>query len=329
MARQILPNLRAEPRSLWATPAFASPLLNMNSKTVFRLSAVAAVITLLGIASPATAQPAVFQSLTSPATSLHNPGKLIWADLFTTDPEAATKFYCSVFGWTAATLDQKGRTYTVFSNEGRPVAGLAPRPKSKSKRPARWILYASVTDIAATLVKVKEAGGQVRAPARSFPDRGKQAIIADSEDSTLGLLESSSGDPADDEPRPGDWSWFELYAKQPGTTAAFYRQVFGYDVSPDTRTERKDDFLLSSGGLERGGVAPLPDREDAKPGWLGVIRVSHLDAKLTQAVALGGEVLLAPQPVAYESRFAIIADSTGGTVGLVEYADKANPANRP
>jgi hypothetical protein len=39
--------------------------------------------------------------------------------------------------------------------------------------------------------------------------------------------------------------------------------------------------------------------------------------------------LLAPRPAAFESRFAIIADSTGGTVGLVEYVDNANPANRP
>ncbi len=301
----------------------------MNSKTVFRLSAVAAVIALLGIASPASAQSTTFPPLNAPPTSLRIPGKLIWADLFTTDPEAATKFYCGVFGWTAVTLEQKGRTYTVFSNAGRPVAGLAPRPKSKSKHPSRWINYVSVTDISATLARVKEAGGEVRAPARNFPDRGRQAIIADSEDSTLGLLESSAGDPPDDEPKPGDWNWFELYAKQPGIATVFYRQVFNYAVSPDTRTERKDDFLLSSGGLERGGVAPLPDRNDAKPGWLGVIRVTELDAKLAQVVALGGEVLLAPHAVAYESRFAIIADSTGGTVGLVEYADNANPANRP
>ena len=301
----------------------------MNSKTVFRLSAVAAVIALLGIASPASAQSTTLPPLNAPPTSLRIPGKLIWADLFTTDPEAATKFYCGVFGWTAVTLEQKGRTYTVFSNAGRPVAGLAPRPKSKSKHPSRWINYVSVTDISATLARVKEAGGEVRAPARNFPDRGRQAIIADSEDSTLGLLESSAGDPPDDEPKPGDWNWFELYAKQPGIATVFYRQVFNYAVSPDTRTERKDDFLLSSGGLERGGVAPLPDRNDAKPGWLGVIRVTELDAKLAQVVALGGEVLLAPHAVAYESRFAIIADSTGGTVGLVEYADNANPANRP
>ena len=80
---------------------------------------LAAVIALLGIASPASAQSTTFPPLNAPPTSLQIPGKLIWADLFTTDPEAATKFYCGVFGWTAVTLEQKGRTYTVFSNAGR------------------------------------------------------------------------------------------------------------------------------------------------------------------------------------------------------------------
>jgi predicted enzyme related to lactoylglutathione lyase len=54
-----------------------------------------------------------------------------------------------------------------------------------------------------------------------------------------------------------------------------------------------------------------------------------MDEALTRAVKLGGEVMVTPRAVAYESRFAIIADSTGGTVGLVEYVDNANPANRP
>ena len=44
---------------------------------------------------------------------------------------------------------------------------------------------------------------------------------------------------------------------------------------------------------------------------------------------LGGEVLVAPHSVEFGSRFAIILDSTGGTVGLVQYMDNANPANSP
>jgi predicted enzyme related to lactoylglutathione lyase len=76
-------------------------------------------------------------------------------------------------------------------------------------------------------------------------------------------------------------------------------------------------------------VSPLPDREDAKPGWLGVVHVENIDEAVARAVKLGGEVLVAPRAAAYESRFAIIADCTGGAVGLVEYVNNANPANRP
>jgi predicted enzyme related to lactoylglutathione lyase len=278
---------------------------------------------------PASARAAAFPPLNKPATRESHPGKFVWADLFTTDPVAATKFYTGLFGWTAGTISQNGKAYTVFSKGNRPVAGLAPRPPSNTQRPSRWIGYIAVIDLPSVLKVVANAGGQVRADTRDFPHRGAQAIIADNEGSTVGLLQSTSGDPADDEPKPGEWNWFELFVKEPPAVSAFYRQVIAYEVAPDLRTERKKDFLLSSGGCARAGIAPLPDREDAKPGWLGVVRVTSIDETVALAVKLGGEVLLAPRPAAFESRFAIIADSTGGTVGLVEYVDNANPANRP
>ncbi len=286
-------------------------------------------MTMLGIGLPASARAAAFPPLNDPATKEQHPGKFVWVDLFTTDPEAVTKFYTGLFGWTADTITQNGRAYTVFSNGSRPVAGLAPRSRAHTKRASRWIGYVAVTNLASTLKLVTAAGGQVRAGAREFPQRGAQAIIADGEGSALGLLQSASGDSADDEPKPGDWNWFELFVKQPQVVATFYRQVIGYDVAPDLRTERKNDFVLSSGGLARAGVAPLPDREDAKPGWLAVVRVASIDETIARATKLGGEVLVPPRPAAFESRFAIIADTTGGSVGLVEYVNNANPANRP
>jgi len=289
-----------------------------------------AVTFFLGATVPAYARDlATFQPLNSPATAIHCPGKFVWADLFTTDPVAATKFYSGLFGWTANAIIQNGRTYTVFSNGSRPVAGLAPRPLSKAKRPSRWIGYIAVTDMTATLKLVTKAGGQVRAEAREFPQRGIQAIIADNDGSTVGLLQSSSGESADNEPKEGDFNWFELFVEQPQVVSDFYRQVINYDVAPDLRTERKSDYVLSSAGLARAGVAPLPDREDAKPGWLGVVRVANLDEALTRAAKLGGEIVMSPREAAFESRFAIIADSTGGAIGLIEYVDNANPANRP
>ena len=301
----------------------------MNATSTHRLAGALAVSILLGLGLPATASTPAFQPLHQPATGEQHPGKFVWADLFTTDPVAATKFYCGLFGWTANIIDQHGKAYTVFSNGSRPVAGLAPRHTANKKRPSRWISYIAVPDLKSTLGLVTAAGGQMRAPARDFPNRGAQAIIADNEGSPVGLLQSSSGDSPDQEPQPGDWNWFELFGKEPKAASVFYGQVFNYEVTPDDRTERKNDFLLTSEKLPRAGVAPLPARENAQPGWRGVVRVASIDEALKRVTALGGEILLAPRAAAYESRFAIIADSTGGTVGLVEYVDNAYPATRP
>jgi predicted enzyme related to lactoylglutathione lyase len=296
-----------------------------------RLATVVAVATtmlgLIGFAASARAAP--FPPLNDPATKEAHPGKFVWAELFTNDSAAATKFYSGVFGWTALTLAQNGISYTVFNNGNHPVAGLRQRSSSATPHASRWINYIAVADIASSLSLVAKAGGEVRAPAREFPEIGIQAIITDNEGSPVGLLQSSSGDSADDEPAPGDWNWFHLLAKNPVSAAAFYRQIFNYDVSPDTRTEKKNKLLFSSGELNRGGVSVLPDREGAKPGWLGVIRVTNLDETLARVSSLGGEVVVAPHDAAFGSRFAMIADPTGGTVGLVEYENNANPVNHP
>ncbi len=293
---------------------------------------VAALLTLTSALGTGYATPpssAAFPPLNAPATVEHRPGKFVWVDLFTTDPVAATAFYRGLFGWTVAATTFNGRDYTVFSNGGTPVAGLVVRPAAKAPRPSRWIGYVAVADLAATLKIVAGTSGQVRAGAREFPNRGIQAIIADSEGATVGVLQSTSGDTPDADPRPGDWNWFELYARNPRVAAVFYHDIFGHEIAPDLRTERREDLILSSGGLARAGVTSLPIRDDAQSGWLGVIRIADLDAALLRVVSLGGEVLLAPRAVAYESRFAIVGDPTGGSIGLVEYADHANPANRP
>ena len=282
-------------------------------------------------ASAPAARAAKFPALNTPASTEHLTGKLVWADLFTTNPDEATRFYTSLFGWTAASLDQKGKGYTVFTNDGHPVAGLAPRKVAGSNHPARWIGYFAVSDIDATLANVTKNGGVIHAASHKFPDRGYQAIIADTDGTPVGLLQSSSGDAPDAEPRPGDWNWFELYSKNPKETSDFYHATVGFDVAPETNSDRKSDFVLSSAGHSRGGIAPLPEGggDEVKPAWLGVVRVADLDATLAKVPSLHGEVLVPPHSVEFGSRFAIILDSTGGTIGLVQYMDNANPASSP
>lgn len=301
----------------------------MPMKSPPRLAPVVAAAALLAAGFVPSIYATKFPPLNTPAATEHLPGKLVWVDLFTTNPDGASRFYCGLLGWTATALDQKGKSYTVFSNDGKPVAGLAPRSVAGATHPSRWIGYFAVTDIASAIGAVNKAGGTVHAPARNFPARGFQAIVADRDAIPIGLLQSSSGDSPDIGQKPGDWNWFELYVRNPKDSADFYHSAIGLDVAPETNPDRKSDFVLSSSGDARGGIAPLPEGEDAKPSWLGVIRVADLDKTLAKVPGLGGEVLVAPHAVELGSRFAIILDPTGGTVGLVQYLDSANPANSP
>jgi predicted enzyme related to lactoylglutathione lyase len=300
----------------------------MHTKSTFRVAPILAAAALLAGGSFLPANAATFPPLNATATSARIPGKLVWADLFTTDPDGATKFYSGLLGWTASTIEQKGKSYVIFSNDGTPVAGLVPRSVKGSGHPSRWIGFYSVADMTTTLADVADNGGTVRAPSRNFPDRGYQAIVSDKDGVPIGLLQSTSGDPPDNPTSIGSWNWFELYVASPKDTSDFYRTAIGFDVAPEANSDRKSDFVLSSAGQARGGVAPLAGAT-AKPSWLGVIRVADLDKTLALVAGLGGDVLLPPHPVEFGSRFAIVLDSTGGTVGLVQYVDDANPSKNP
>jgi hypothetical protein len=309
--------------------ALAAIINTMHTTLVYRLATVLAVTTLLGTGFPTSARAAALPALNDPATKETHPGKFVWAELHTADPAAAAAFYTGVFGWTAVTLEQQGTNYTVFRNGNQPVAGLRQRSASAPKHASRWINYISVTDIAAGLAAVTKADGVVRAPARDFPQIGSEAIITDIEGAPVGLIRSSSGDSADVEPVPGAWNWFHLFVKDPQAAADFYRQIFNYEVTPDARMGKKTELLLASGAFNRGGVSILSNDKDAKPGWLGIIRVANLDETIARVPKLGGEIVIAPHDAAYGSRFALITDPTGGTVGVVEYVNNSNPANRP
>jgi len=281
------------------------------------------------LAGVARALAAPFPPLNTTPTGSQIPGKLVWADLFTSSADQATQFYCGLFGWTAAKIDQKGGEYTIFSNQGQPVAGLAPHSAGKENLTSRWIGYVSVADLKATVALVEQNGGTVHGKIRRFPDRGSQAIIADAEGVPLGLLQSSSGDPGDEDTAIGGWNWFEIYARDPKNASSFFHTVLGYSADPETHSGRNSEFVLSSSSNNRGGIAPLPEGADIHASWLGVIRVADIDQTLAKVQSLGGTVLVTPHAVEYGSRFAIVGDPTGGTIGLVQYSDNANPASSP
>ncbi len=290
-------------------------------------------LVLLGI--PPAGRAADFPPLsdTTP-THEHFPGKFVWADLFTGDPAAAQAFYSGLFGWTASTIERTTSSgthdYIVMANGGEPIAGIAHRPsKMAETNRGRWIGYVSVPDVAKALATATAAGGHALFPAKDLPQRGTQAIFIDPEGAEIGLLHSTAGDPGEYAPDPGDWTWAQLFGRDPAKAARFYASVAGWEVQADTRGDQTNVFVLTSGDYSRASVTPLPARPKAKPGWLLFVRVEDVKASAAKATSLGGKLLIAPSVAPTEYWRAVVADPTGGVIGLVQLQESPMPKEQP
>jgi uncharacterized protein len=264
----------------------------------------------------------------------HFPGKFVWADLFTGDPDSALAFYRGLFGWEGTTIQRTTRSgvhpYIVLRNQGEPVAGIARLP-SRMPEPARgrWIGYVSVDSVQAALATVTTQHGRVLFPAKELPQRGTQAIFIDPEGGELGLLQSSSGDPGEYAADMGEWTWAQLFAKDPAALGRFYAAVVGWEILPDPRGQRPDVFVATSGEYSRASLAPIGPRPGAHPGWLLLIRVPDVKATVAKVGALGGRVLVPPSDAPAEYWRAVIADPTGAVLGLVQLQAPDEPKEEP
>jgi len=250
------------------------------------------------------------------------PGKFVWADLVTDDVPAAQKFYSRLFGWT---FRGAGSNYIIAANDERPVGGIfhRPRPKEQAAATPRWFGYISVASVDRAQSAVKKAGGRVLAAPQKMPARGEQAIFADAEGALFGAIKSSSGDPEDFLPEPGDWAWVQLLSRDGKKASEFYRAVAGYEVIENAVTNRLSDYILTSNGYARATVRTIPDgNEKAHPTWLPFVRVKSVTESAALAKESGGTVRIEPKPELFNGKVAVIADPTGASVGVIELSDE-------
>lgn len=273
------------------------------------------------VALPLRAIAAELPPLTEPATETYQRGKLVWLDLITADLAGARRFYGSLFGWTFAELGDGKGTYTMAYKAGFPVSGMVERTALKDKeRQARWIGFMSVADVRGAAAVVKDKGGRVLIEPRQVPARGEMAVVADPDDAPFGLINSSSGDPADELGPAGDWIWSLYQSPDAGSAAAFYQDLAGYEVVEADPVGKAPHFLLVSGDYARGSVVEIPaERSGLRPDWLYFARVENVAVSVAQAVALGGKVIMEPRPEVLNGRLALITDPSGAPLGLMEW----------
>jgi uncharacterized protein len=251
------------------------------------------------------------------------PGKFVHADLVTNDLSAATVFYGGLFGWE---FDKRSDYAVVFAGD-RDMGTIFQRelPPDATRKP-RWVAYMSVPDVAAAQQVVTNNGGSTVLAPRTVPDLGTLAIFSDAEGAVFGVIHRNGGDPEDYLAEPGEWIWIQLISRDAVVAGEFYGQLAPYELFDNELSERSGSYVLASEGYARAGLVTMPaERTDIQPTWLPFVRVESIADAIAKAQSLGGKVLVAPRQDLADGKAAVIADSTGAAIGILEWQYEVAP----
>ncbi len=276
-----------------------------------------------GFVSGATAVGFEPPPVTDQSGTEHHAGKVIWAELVTPDLGEAERFYAALFGWTFREQSHSNGRYALALLNGAPVAGLIHQPlRAGEKRQPYWLTFIAVSDVDAAERVTLGNGGKVAVAPRSYPARGRQAVLTDPQGAHFAVIASASGDPPDYMAENGAWIWSSLLTRDPESVIAFYQNVFGYEVFDLQSDDGLQHAVLATDDMARASVNSLPaDTASRQPHWLNFIRVADASDMATKAVALGGRVLVAPRPDRHGGKLAVMADPTGAPFGVMEWSD--------
>jgi len=116
-------------------------------------------------------------------------GAFSWNELVTTDPDAALRFYTTLFGWTTEPMAMaKGGTYHVVKAGEAAIGGVMALPRDAAGMPPVWGCYVTVDDTDATARQCVDLGGKVIHGPEDIPGVGRFAVLADPQGAVVHVI---------------------------------------------------------------------------------------------------------------------------------------------
>jgi len=294
---------------------------------LLRLSIVSIAAALLVSACATVNLPAI----TDEPTSVRLPGKVVWHDLISDNPEASARFYSELFGWEFEPVGASfglgaDTTYTLIRHNGRLIGGMVDQRKLAANEDiSQWMPLISVTDIQLAATRVKTDGGTVLTPPTELADRGWLTVVSDQQGALMALVQTRDGDPVDRKPGIGDFLWNELWTDDVDKAAMFYRDLFGYDKVTRVLDDDLTYNVLNHKGKPRAGLLkrPIPEID---PVWVAYIRVADPAPILERVEELGGRILVEAREREIGGQVALIAGPSGAGIAIQTW--DGNPMER-
>ncbi len=237
----------------------------------------------------------------------YDPGTFSWAELSTSDVEAAKGFYTGLFGW--ETEDQPlpdGGSYTIARVGGRDVAGLTPAPPGQ---PPAWNSYVTVEDAGAAAARAAELGGNVIVEPFDVMEEGRMAVLQDPTGAFFCVWQPGNTIGAGLVNGHGLLSLNQLNTNDSERAIEFYSGLFGwsFDKQPDTEIPY---WGVSVGGRLGAGMMLLPADAPAPPHWLVYFGIDDIDAAAAKIGESGG-ALLVPKTAVPGGEIVVAQDPQG------------------
>jgi predicted enzyme related to lactoylglutathione lyase len=243
------------------------------------------------------------------------PGTFSWADLATTDPDAAKSFYSSLFGWEAEDLPiPDDGYYSMQRLDGKDVAAIAAQPEAQREAgvPPIWQSYITVESVDAAAARAGELGGTVHAPPFDVMEAGRMAVIQDPQGAFFMVWEPKQHIGARLVNAPGAICWNELASSDLDASPGFYGDLFGWRTEPFEGGEMRY-LTIKNGEANNGGMRDLQPQEP--PNWLVYFAVDDVEQAMAKVGELGGSTLAGPFDMAM-GKIGVVRDPQGAVFAL-------------
>jgi uncharacterized protein len=242
----------------------------------------------------------------------HAPGTFSWADLSTSDPEAAKNFYTGLFGWEAEdTPIPGGGVYTMLRLDGKDACALSAAQEGQM---TAWLCYVTVDEVDAAARRVGELGGTVHAEPFDVMTAGRMAVVGDPTGAVFALWLPRDNIGAEIVNGPGALTLTQLNTSDPGRAQDFYVGLFGWRVEQVAGGDQPYWGIYNGESLN-GGMMQLPPGSPAPPHWLVYFGIDDIDAAAERIGQSGGTVMV-PKTEVPGGQIVVAQDPQGAVFGL-------------
>ncbi len=114
--------------------------------------------------------------------------------------------------------------------------------------------------------------------------------------------------------------WHELNTWEPEIALAFYGRTLGWQFDPSPLPDGGTYWIARKDNKPVGGVFELtePDYNGIPSHWMTYMAVANIHQAETDTSKAGGEIMRPASRIPGVGKLAVVTDSTGALIGLIE-----------